>query len=141
MKKQFEEQIEVIKSVMADDSFAARIDLAISWLSEALDNNLPVLVLTSQIFLWLVGLRVLAIDIPFSIIAMLVSWSYLRFYYKFEDSGNVFGDRSDGFAFIAMFPEVRMCMCMNPIHSLTHSYIRIVLLYYGVFSSLNRTIP
>jgi D-sedoheptulose 7-phosphate isomerase len=44
MKKQFEEQIEVIKSVMADDSFAARIDLAISWLSEALDNNLPVLV-------------------------------------------------------------------------------------------------
>ena len=108
-------------------------------------NNLPVLVLTSQIFLWLVGLRVLAIDIPFSIIAMLVSWSYLRFYYKFEDSGNVFGDRSDGFAFIAMFPEVRICMCMNPIqsltHSLTHSYICIVLQFYGVFTSLNRIIP
>lgn len=69
-------------------------------------NNLPLLVLSSQIFLWLVGLKVLAIDIPFSLIAMLVSWSYLRFYYKFDDSVNALGDRSDGFAFIAMFPEV-----------------------------------
>lgn len=72
-------------------------------------NNLPVLVIVSQLFLWLVGLKILAVDIPFSIIAMLFSWSYLRFFYKFEennsDSGYLLGDRSDEFAFVEMFPE------------------------------------
>jgi hypothetical protein len=69
-------------------------------------NNLPILVVFAQITFWLVGLKLLATDIPFSIVAMLVSWSYLRFYYKFEDS-NTLGDRSESFAFVAMFPEVR----------------------------------
>jgi membrane associated rhomboid family serine protease len=69
-------------------------------------NNLPILVVFAQIIFWLVGLKLLATDIPFSIVAMLVSWSYLRFYYKFEDS-NTLGDRSENFAFVAMFPEVR----------------------------------
>ena len=44
MKEQLEEQIELIKSVLSDDSLGARIDLAISWLSEALRKGLPVLV-------------------------------------------------------------------------------------------------
>lgn len=69
-------------------------------------NNLPILVVIAQLALWLIGFKVLAIDIPFSIIAMLVSWSYLRFYFKFDENSAVLGDRSDGFAFVAMFPEV-----------------------------------
>lgn len=39
MKKQFEEQIELIESVLNDESLVARIDLAISWLSEALEKG------------------------------------------------------------------------------------------------------
>ena len=70
-------------------------------------NNLPLIVVSVQLILWLVGLKILALDLPFSIIAMLVSWSYLRFYYKFETNSTTFGDRSDSFAFVAMFPEVR----------------------------------
>lgn len=70
-------------------------------------NNLPILVVIAQVTLWLVGFTVLAVDIPFSIISMLVSWSYLRFYYKFDENSAVLGDKAEGFAFVAMFPEVR----------------------------------
>lgn len=69
-------------------------------------NNLPILIILVQFCLWLVGYRELAIDIPFSFIGMLVSWSYLRFFYKFENNGGLLGDRSDGFAFVKMFPQV-----------------------------------
>lgn len=70
-------------------------------------NNLPIIVLFVQIVLRLVGLKFLAIDIPFSVIAMLVSWSYLRFFYRFEgNNSSMLGDRSDTFAFVSMFPEV-----------------------------------
>lgn len=69
-------------------------------------NNLPIIFLAVQFIMWLVGLKMLAVDLPFSIVAMLVSWSYLRFFYKFEDNSTALGDRSDSFAFVAMFPEV-----------------------------------
>lgn len=72
-------------------------------------NNLPVLIIISQLFLWLVGLKSLAVDFPFSLVGMLCSWSYLRFFYRFEennsDSNYLLGDRSDEFAFVEMFPE------------------------------------
>ena len=44
MRKQFEEQIELINLVLTDESLKDRINLAISWLTNALENNLPVLV-------------------------------------------------------------------------------------------------
>lgn len=68
-------------------------------------NNLPVLVILAQLLLWLVGLRWLALDLPFSIIATLVSWSYLRFFYRFDSGTAILGDRSDDFSFVNMFPE------------------------------------
>jgi hypothetical protein len=68
-------------------------------------NNLPVLVILIQLLLWLVGFRYLALDLPFSIIGILFSWSFLRFFFKFEE-GAPLGDRSDEFSFVAMFPEV-----------------------------------
>ena len=44
MKKQFEEQIELIESILTNESLINRIDLAVSWVSEALENRLPVLI-------------------------------------------------------------------------------------------------
>ena len=81
-------------------------------------NNLPVLVITAQFLLWLVGLKVFAVDLPFSIIGLLFSWSYLRFFYYYDEKidvngislGRILGDKSDEFAFVAMFPEVCMTM-------------------------------
>jgi hypothetical protein len=69
-------------------------------------NNMPIVVILAQLMLWLVGLKWLALDLPFSIIGMLVSWSYLRFFYRFDSTGNPLGDRSDEFSFVFMFPEV-----------------------------------
>jgi len=67
-------------------------------------NNLPPLIILGQCVLWLVGLKVYAMDISFSIISMLISWTYLRFFYRFNET-NVLGDSSEDFAFVAMFPE------------------------------------
>ena len=71
-------------------------------------NNILAIIILMQLMLWFVGLKNLALDFPFTVIATLVSWSYLRFYYKFDDSptGDL-GDPSDEFSFVNMFPEVR----------------------------------
>ena len=95
-------------------------------------NNLPIIVVSAQITFWLVGLKVLATDIPFSIVAMLVSWSYLRFYYKFEDS-NTLGDRSENFAFVAMFPEVSKNY-RKTLYSFLHA---VSLLHYNFYCPWN----
>ena len=86
-------------------------------------NNLPVLVIIAQMLLWLIGFRVFAVDLPFSIIAIMFSWSYLRFYFRYDEKfsadgtslGRSYGDNSDEFAFVAMFPEV--CMIAFLIYS------------------------
>lgn len=44
MKKQFKEQIKLIESILGDESLITRIELAVSWLSSALDRRLPVLI-------------------------------------------------------------------------------------------------
>jgi D-sedoheptulose 7-phosphate isomerase len=44
MKKQFEEQIRLIESVIADSSLIDRIEMVISCLTTSLENRLPVLV-------------------------------------------------------------------------------------------------
>ena len=55
-------------------------------------------------------LNILAHDFYFSFIAFFFSWSYLRFYYRYDD-GNI-NPNSEEFAFISMFPEV--CLLFLP---------------------------
>lgn len=68
-------------------------------------HNLPVLYLTIQAILLIFTVPVLPNDILFSIISLLYSWTYLRFFYRFNDDLPV-GDTSEEFAFVEMFPEV-----------------------------------
>jgi hypothetical protein len=68
-------------------------------------QNFPIIIVSIQIILRLIGFRSLSVDLPFTLIALLFSWSYLRFYYKFNESGEL-GDKSEDFAFVSMFPEV-----------------------------------
>lgn len=67
-------------------------------------HNLPVLIVAVQMVLKLVRLDFLAMDLHFSFIALFFSWSYLRFYYKLQE-GEPWGDRSEEFSFVNMFPE------------------------------------
>jgi len=46
----------------------------------------------------------MALDLPFTIVALFFCWSYLRFYYRYEDNGPL-GNNSEDFAFVRMFPE------------------------------------
>mmetsp|Transcript_12934 Transcript_12934/g.12558 ORF Transcript_12934/g.12558 Transcript_12934/m.12558 type:complete len:331 (-) Transcript_12934:33-1025(-) len=68
-------------------------------------NNLPVIIIGVQLLLWLIGLKEFALDFPFSLVGLLVSWSYLRFFYKFNENVLTLGDSTEEFAFVAMFPE------------------------------------
>jgi hypothetical protein len=67
-------------------------------------NNLCFLVLTTQVLFWVLKLRMFTQDIPFAIISIGFSWSYLRFFFRNEE-GQI-GDQSDDFAFVNMFPIV-----------------------------------
>lgn len=69
-------------------------------------HHLPVLVLIVDILIYSLGGKFLVTDLHFSVISLLFSWSYLRFYYK-HGSTEVAGDNSEDFSFVAMFPEVR----------------------------------
>jgi hypothetical protein len=46
----------------------------------------------------------MALDLPFTIVALFFCWSYLRFYYRYEDNSPL-GNKDDDFAFVRMFPE------------------------------------
>lgn len=46
----------------------------------------------------------MALDLPFTIVALFFCWSYLRFYYRYEDNGPL-GNNNEDFAFVRMFPE------------------------------------
>lgn len=50
-------------------------------------QNLPILFVVTQMLCWLIGFRVIALDMPFSIISLLFCWSYLRFFYRFSEDG------------------------------------------------------
>lgn len=70
-------------------------------------HHVPVILLTVQIIAAICRLSVLTKDLPFSIIAFFFSWSYLRFYYRYVE-GEPFGDKSEDFTFVYMFPEVTL---------------------------------
>jgi Eukaryotic integral membrane protein (DUF1751) len=95
-------------------------------------QNLPLLVILGQTLLRVFGLTVFALDIPFSIISLLFCWSYLRFFYRFDEMGtSPLGDKSEEFAFIAMFPE--------PLHvvavPLTTAFYNLMAMF-GIFPEL-----
>ena len=68
-------------------------------------HNLPVITFTTQLIFWLCGLTPFVTDIKFTFLAILVGWSYLRFYYKYDDVTDHLGDYCDEFCFVAMFPH------------------------------------
>lgn len=87
-------------------------------------HNFPLIIIAIQITLWVTGFSFLARDLPFSIISLLYSWSFLRFYYHFDESelvamyatsstssahaagASAYGDSSDDFSFVNMCPSV-----------------------------------
>lgn len=71
-------------------------------------HNLPILVLTLQLILYVAGAAAYATDITFTTISIFLSWAFLRFYYKFEGKQG-FGDDAEDFTFVGMFPSVRIC--------------------------------
>jgi hypothetical protein len=93
-------------------------------------QNLPVIVVCVQILFWLLGVKMMALDTPFSIIALFFCWSYLRFYYKFDDNATSSGDRSEDFAFVAMFPSVSDFNLHLELPSRTILYSSIYFVYF-----------
>lgn len=66
-------------------------------------HNSPILLIVGQLIGWCLGLKEFTKDLSFSVIALFFSWSYLRFFYKYKDLE--YGDKSDEFTFVGMFPE------------------------------------
>lgn len=69
-------------------------------------HNAPVVFIIYQLVMALIGFESQWSDLPFVLIALFFSWSYLRFYYKYNEVDPQ-GDMSDDFSFVAMFPEVK----------------------------------
>lgn len=74
-------------------------------------HHLPIVYFTIQLVLYVINFTWFTQDIVFTMIGMLFSWSYLRFYYKFQElestnsNNSQFGDKSEDFTFVHMFPE------------------------------------
>eukprot|EP01035_Chromulina_nebulosa_P009339 gene9339-12618_t len=67
-------------------------------------HNSPILFVLCQIICLLIGLPSFAMDVHFSIISLFFCWSYLRFYYRYNDFDPL-GDKTEDFSFVHMFPE------------------------------------
>ena len=52
-------------------------------------HNMPVIFLNTQIVFWFCGLTAFTHDISFTLLSLLLSWSYLRFFYKFDPNGPI----------------------------------------------------
>lgn len=102
----------------------------IPWLTY---HHSPLILVLFQLFFWCMGIKAFSTDLAFSIIALFFSWSYLRFFYKVSDTE--FGDKSDEFTFVMMFPE-KLHIILIPF---TTAFYNIVALL-GVFPVLD-TIP
>jgi membrane associated rhomboid family serine protease len=78
-------------------------------------QNLPVLYLLLQAIFFIVGVNTLSNDILFAIISLFVSWTYLRFIYRFQEDGPL-GNTNEDFAFVAMFPDVSFLLDHLPLN-------------------------
>lgn len=68
-------------------------------------HNSPILFILYEIIFLIIGVNSFVSDFYFLIISMLFCWSYLRFFYKFNENDTL-GDKSEEFSFVNMFPEV-----------------------------------
>jgi hypothetical protein len=67
--------------------------------------HLPLLLVLSSGVAWALGASWLATDCGFVVVGTYVAWWYLRFVHKAPDpAGSGFGDNSDAFAFVTLFP-------------------------------------
>eukprot|EP00602_Paraphysomonas_sp_CaronLab_P011873 CAMPEP_0185041086 /NCGR_PEP_ID=MMETSP1103-20130426/39925_1 /TAXON_ID=36769 /ORGANISM="Paraphysomonas bandaiensis, Strain Caron Lab Isolate" /LENGTH=204 /DNA_ID=CAMNT_0027580667 /DNA_START=76 /DNA_END=690 /DNA_ORIENTATION=- len=82
---------------------------------------LPTCTVAFFTLLWILGVHFLTVDISFIWISYLFSWTYLRFFYKYEADST--GDSSEGFTFMAMFPEV-----LHPV------VLPLTIAFYNLFS-------
>lgn len=70
-------------------------------------QNLPIAYLTFHTVLVLLGLKWFTKDLSFMCFSLLFSWSYLRFYYKWDENDVIVSNaRGEDLSFVAMFPEV-----------------------------------
>jgi len=97
-------------------------------------NNLPLLLIAFQAITaytpevqYIREVRVFSYDIIFSLISLFFSWSYLRFYFKYSDSIE-YGDKSDEFAFVMMFPE-RLHIVFIPLTTAFYNVIALLGIY------------
>jgi len=67
-------------------------------------HNSPTLFILFQVVCLLLGFRSLVMDFHFTLISLFFCWSYLRFYYRYNEFEPA-GDKSEDFSFVAMFPE------------------------------------
>jgi hypothetical protein len=82
-----------------------------SWISKIPILTYQYLPLVYFIFITLCSwFSLLTHDFYFMFISFFFSWSYLRFYYRFDEG--VTNYLSEEFAFISMFPEVRMIVSL-----------------------------
>lgn len=71
-------------------------------------QHYPIFYLSIQLIFYVLNLNLFTNDLLFAVISLFVSWTYLRFVYRFDDDTHL-GNNSEEFAFVAMFPDVRIC--------------------------------
>ena len=92
-------------------------------------HNIPILILLLQLSCWVVGLKAFYRDIPFTLISLLFSWSYLKFFYKHENGDT--GNQDPDFDFVVMFPPVLQPV-MVPLSTAFYNILALL----GVFPAL-----
>lgn len=60
----------------------AAVDTLIKVSSQVTFNNLPLIIIFVELLCWFLRFRWLALDTPFAISSLVISWSYLKFYYR-----------------------------------------------------------
>lgn len=95
-------------------------------------HNISILLLLVQLLCWCIGLESLHCDMPFTLVSILFSWSYLRFFYR--HANGVTGNADPDFSFIFMFPDVLLPV-MIPF---TTSFYNIFVMF-GVFPACDVT--
>eukprot|EP01038_Epipyxis_sp_PR26KG_P008058 gene8058-10916_t len=95
------------------------------------NHNLPMIILLVQIALRLCGIHSLTMDLPFTCVALLFSWSYLRFYFRYgelQQQPIIFGEKADEFSFVNMFPE-QLHIIVIPFTTAFYNIIAMIGLY------------
>lgn len=90
-------------------------------------HNFPLIVISAKLILWIFLIETLSMDIYFSVIGFFFSWSYLRFYYRYQEHEPL-GDSAEDFSFVAMFPEP-LHIIMIPLSTAFYNLVALVGIY------------